>query len=222
MNNLTHKFRQFWGQEKSLSILLIILVVQIFIIIPIGQKAQWSKIIFLGFYISLLSAGLFLHIKNTRLRIALITFITLLLVSGSGLFFRSFTFETLDDAAIVLYCIFLSWIVLLQTFKEGPITIHRIQGSIVVYLLISFIFGILYHIIAKADGGAFHGLKSSDRKELMYFSLVTLTTMGYGDITPILPLARSLTTMEALVGQLYPAILIARLVSMEFDSSRKR
>jgi hypothetical protein len=222
MNNPNHKLRQFWSQEKSLSILLVILVVQIFIIIPIGQKAQWSKIIFLGFYISLLSAGLFLHIKNTRLRIALVTLITLLLLSGSGLFFPSVTFETLDDAAIVLYCIFLSWIVLLQTFKEGPITIHRIQGSIVVYLLISLIFGNLYHIIITADGGAFHGLKSSDRKELMYFSLVTLTTVGYGDITPVLPLARSLTTMEALVGQLYPAILIARLVSMEFDSSRKR
>jgi hypothetical protein len=197
-------------------------VIHIFIITPIGQKAQWSKIIFLIFYISLLSSGLFLFIKNVKLQIALITFFTLLLLLGSGIFFPSVTFETLDDVVIVLYCTFLSWVVLLQTFKEGPITVHRIQGSIVVYLLISLIFGVLYHLITIADSGAFNGLKSSDRKELMYFSLVTLTTVGYGDITPILPLAKSLATLEALVGQLYPAILIARLVSMQIDSSRKR
>jgi voltage-gated potassium channel Kch len=50
----------------------------------------------------------------------------------------------------------------------------------------------------------------------MYFSFVTLTTVGYGDITPAILASRSMANLEALVGQLYPAILIARLVSMEF------
>jgi voltage-gated potassium channel Kch len=54
----------------------------------------------------------------------------------------------------------------------------------------------------------------------MYFSLTTLTTVGYGVITPALASTRSLANIEALVGQLYPAILIARLVSMEFESSK--
>jgi Ion channel len=222
MNNLNRKLRQFWHQEKGLSILLVVLAVHIFIIIPIGQKTPLSKIVFLAFYISLLSAGLFLLTKNTTLRIALTAFFTLFLLLGSDLFFPSLTFEILDDVVVVIYCIFLSWVVLIQTFKEGPITSHRIRGSIVVYLLISLIFGVLYHIITITDCGAsFHGLKSSDRKELMYYSLITLTSVGYGDISPVLAVARSLSTLEALVGQLYPAILIARLVSMQFDSSRK-
>jgi voltage-gated potassium channel Kch len=50
---------------------------------------------------------------------------------------------------------------------------------------------------------------------LYYFSFVTLTTVGYGDILPVAPVARALATLEALVGQLYPAILIARLVSLQ-------
>ena len=62
----------------------------------------------------------------------------------------------------------------------------------------------------------------TDLKEFLYFSLTSLTTMGYGDITPVYPLARSLANFEALIGQLYPAILIARLVTMEFESSSKR
>jgi voltage-gated potassium channel Kch len=56
---------------------------------------------------------------------------------------------------------------------------------------------------------------------LAYYSFVTLTTVGYGDITPVHPVARSLAIAEALVGQLYPAILIARLVAMEIESRRR-
>ncbi|HCL83429.1 MAG TPA: hypothetical protein DIC22_05605, partial [Chitinophagaceae bacterium] len=65
----------------------------------------------------------------------------------------------------------------------------------------------------------FHGLVNFRRTEFMYFSLTTLTTVGYGDITPVNEYARSLANLESLTGQLYPAILIARLVSMEFSTS---
>ena len=96
------------------------------------------------------------------------------------------------------------------------------MGSIVVYLLIGFIFAIMYHTIYLIEGETvFKGLNSFDRKELMYFSLTSLTTMGYGDITPAVAFTRSMANLEALIGQLYPAILIARLVSMEFESSKE-
>jgi voltage-gated potassium channel Kch len=55
---------------------------------------------------------------------------------------------------------------------------------------------------------------------LLYYSFVTLTTVGYGDVTPVAPAARSLAVAEALVGQLFPAVLIARLVSMELASKQ--
>ena len=58
------------------------------------------------------------------------------------------------------------------------------------------------------------------RHSLLYYSFVTLTTVGYGDITPVHPMARSLAMAEALVGQLYPAILIARLVSLQIMSKK--
>jgi Ion channel len=53
--------------------------------------------------------------------------------------------------------------------------------------------------------------------DLTYFSFVTLTTVGYGDILPVQPLARSLCTLEAIIGQLYPATLLARLVTLELE-----
>ena len=68
--------------------------------------------------------------------------------------------------------------------------------------------------------GAFagHTDESGGLADWIYFSFVTLTTVGYGDITPVALGARSLTMLEALVGQLYPAVIIARLVSLQTSS----
>lgn len=65
--------------------------------------------------------------------------------------------------------------------------------------------------------GAHHKMQS-----LAYFSFVTLTTLGYGDITPVHPAARMLAVGEALVGQLYPAILLGRLVTLQISSRDDR
>jgi voltage-gated potassium channel Kch len=71
--------------------------------------------------------------------------------------------------------------------------------------------------LSAAVPGAFAAASGAllEHAHYQYFSIVTLTTLGYGDITPVHPFARSLAMLEALTGQLFPAILIARLVSME-------
>ena len=135
---------------------------------------------------------------------------------GSAMFFW-------DNALSILSLSALTGLLLTQVFREGPITGHRIQGAIAVYLLIALVWASAYELIHAALPGAFQFASSvpgSSRTGhgLVYYSLVTLTTVGYGDITPVHPLARSLATAEALIGQLYPAILIARLVSMEVES----
>ena len=73
-----------------------------------------------------------------------------------------------------------------------------------------------------AGSSSFNNISGPDLKTFLYFSFTTLTTVGYGDISPVHPIARSLANFEALLGQLYPAILIARLVSMEFESSKAK
>ncbi|MEI6200878.1 MAG: potassium channel family protein, partial [Enhydrobacter sp.] len=72
--------------------------------------------------------------------------------------------------------------------------------------------------------GSFSGLTVADRvslpADLVYFSFATLTTVGYGDIVPVHPFARSLSNLEAILGQLYPATLLARMVSLHVGSGR--
>ena len=89
------------------------------------------------------------------------------------------------------------------------------------YLLLGLIWSVMYATLGAHLPGAFTGSPgaAAGLSGWVYFSFVTLTTVGYGDITPVATEARSLAIMEALVGQLYPAVIIARLVSLQ-DSSK--
>ena len=119
-----------------------------------------------------------------------------------------------------------SVVVLAQVFRSGPVTIHRIQGAIAVYLLLGLAWASAYQLVALRHPDAFTGAIGGEGgsegmpQHWIYYSFVTLTTLGYGDITPVHPVARSLAVLEALVGQLYPAILLARLVSLQVHLRR--
>jgi len=106
-------------------------------------------------------------------------------------------------------------------YKKGPVTSQRVQAAVAAYLLIILAFALGYMLISFLIPGAFEFAEKAPniddpRSEyiLHYFSISTITTLGYGDIVPVHPFARTLATVEALVGQLFPAILLARLVSL--------
>jgi voltage-gated potassium channel Kch len=112
-------------------------------------------------------------------------------------------------------------ITLRYVYKEGPVTSQRIQAAVAAYLLIVLAFALGYMLISFLIPGAFGFADKAPNIDdprleyiLHYFSISTITTLGYGDIVPVHPFARTLATVEALVGQLFPAILLARLVSL--------
>ena len=94
------------------------------------------------------------------------------------------------------------------------ITADTIRGGICVYFLIGFVWALLYGIVASFDPQAFSQplIGGESYSKVIYFSFVTLTTLGYGDIIPVSPVATMLTNLEAIIGQMYPAILISILV----------
>jgi hypothetical protein len=110
-------------------------------------------------------------------------------------------------------------IVTQAVFRPGRITYHRIIGAILLYLLIAVAFAALFLLVGLTDHGAIKGITFEDDQSvaaaLFYMSFVTLTSTGYGDIIPIHPFARSLCNIESVIGQLYPATLLARLVTLE-------
>jgi uncharacterized membrane protein len=107
--------------------------------------------------------------------------------------------------------------VAINVFAAGHAITDRVFGAVVLYLLLGLIWAVAYAAVHTADPGAFAGVPRHDDTppDWVYFSFVTLTTVGYGDITAVARSARTLAILEALVGQLYPAVIIARLVSLQ-------
>ena len=108
-------------------------------------------------------------------------------------------------------------------FAPGKVTYHRVLGAVLLYLNIGLIFVALFCFVALSIPNAFTGLRPVQDNlpvagDLIYFSFVTLTSTGYGDIVPVHPFARGLANVEAIIGQLYPATLLARLVTLEIES----
>lgn len=105
----------------------------------------------------------------------------------------------------------------INVFAAGRAILDRVSGAVVLYLLLGLLWAVAYAAVAAAVPDAFTGLPRHDNQaaDWVYFSFVTLTTVGYGDIVPVARSARTLAILEALVGQLYPAVIIARLVSLQ-------
>jgi len=122
--------------------------------------------------------------------------------------------------AILVICL----VLLAQVFRAGPVNSYRLQGAIAVYLLFGVGWAHAYHLTGLLNPGSFNLPQGEIPSVLdwVYFSYITLSTVGYGDITPVRPIARTLAIGEALTGQIYLAVLIARLVAMEVVSWQER
>jgi Ion channel len=119
--------------------------------------------------------------------------------------------------------ILVALVVARAVFARGKVTYHRIVGGVLLYLTIGLTFVALFGFLLILEPNTFNipayeGNFSIGK--LIYFSFVTLTTMGYGDIVPLHPYARGVANIEAIIGQLYPATLLARLVTLELAIRR--
>ncbi len=111
-----------------------------------------------------------------------------------------------------------------QIAVGNDISLNRIVGAVCVYLLLGVMWSIAYNVLEYLQPDSFKGLTElvspAWNPDWIYFSFVTITTLGYGDITPITQTARSLAVAEAIVGQFYIAVLVAGLVSAYISSKR--
>ena len=118
----------------------------------------------------------------------------------------------------IVFWLMCGWFVGRQVLAPGPVDINRIAGGICIYMIAAVVWAFSYTLLNQWIPGSFNGLDSvpfeEQLAEMIYFSYVTLTTLGYGDMTPVHPFARWLAQVEAVFGQLYIAILIATLVGM--------
>jgi hypothetical protein len=225
MKPVPESFVKLWSTDRGLSVLVIMLVVTVFVLPHLAPEGApiLPHLFDISFSLVLL-AGLTAITRTRSIIIAGVLFVCLALagrwisrgVPAGDLIVFNLTISMISTLVLAL-------LVVVQVFREGPITMHRVLGAVGVYLLLGLAWSFAYHLIDVVNpdafaisGGATARILSGN--EFLYFSFITLTTVGFGDITALDPAARSIVMLEALTGQLFPAILIARLVSMELVS----
>ena len=133
----------------------------------------------------------------------------------------------LHPLGLICFLLILSWALANDVFRSRRIKIDQVLGGVVLYLNIGLTFAVAYTLVEHLSPGAFLLPQPAPGVPVhptyfAYFSFVTLTTVGYGDTVPVEAVARSLATLEAALGQLYPAIILARLVSIEVSQRDQR
>ena len=217
------RLQRAWNADHSLSLLLVVVVTLIFGVTPLLSGVRFGSEISLGFYALIALSGVAAVARRAYAVIATgICAAASIALDWIAYSTGSPAIAVLDVAVRALFIAAIAVAVVAQVFRPGNVTHHRVQGAIVVYLLAGLAWGYGYEIVALLQPGAFRIAVVTGGDFLRpglfrYFSFATLTTLGYGDILPLTPVARSLATLEAIVGQLYPTVMIARLISLELS-----
>jgi hypothetical protein len=216
----------FWTEESGLTSMLILLCISNFLVAPFFSGRPAVTLLMRAFWFFLLIAGITTLSKDKRhIRYMAVLPVLLILVSVLGYFLANPVLVYVDFLITLGVLSLLTWMVLLKVFESGPVTIHRVVGAIVTFMLLGNIWAFIYHFVYLHVPGSFqipgtNEYSYASQFTFLYFSFTTLTTTGYGDILPLNALTRTLANIEQLIGVLFPAILIGRLVSLITDKSK--
>jgi hypothetical protein len=211
--------------DPLLTVLTLMLAILMFVVGPLQAAGIVAAHHFgLGFGLVLMAAVFIVSGSPVALAAMLIAIALIAVSSVLRVRAPSVLDIYLDAAAWLISGVTLSIVVSRAVFSPGPITFHRVVGAVLLYLNIGLIFVALFCFVGLLEPNAFAGLgplQDNLAGNLIYFSFVTLTSVGYGDIVPLHPFARGLSNVEAIIGQLYPATLLTRLVTLQLESRRR-
>jgi hypothetical protein len=211
-----------WETEASLSVFLGLMVLIVFVLPAVGFERSHEKLYTDVSYTVGMACGVSIAWRSRALFLTAASFtLVAILFKWATWFAEPHALGVWPDVLSLLSTVLIVFILLRQVFAVGPVTSSRIQGAIAVYLAFGIAWAHAFHITSVLNPDSFstttHEL--TNVADWIYFSFITLTTVGYGDIVPVKPIARSLATSEAFTGQLYLAVLLAHLVSMRVSGS---
>lgn len=220
-SRLRTRFIQFWWGDQGLSAFLLLLLAAIFLA-PFFESELLRSLSAIFLSLLLISGVVYISPRPLlRWATGAVAMATIIL-HWVHEFRPSLALDIAGSAFALFVLTILTLVVLVRVFRDtGSVTLSRVQGAIAAYVLFGITWSILYRLLDLCLPAAFSFTATADmtpveiRESLTYFSFVTLTTLGYGDVTATHPIARMFVVFEALTGQLYPATLLARLVSLE-------
>ena len=215
LNRVLSKLRR----DAGLSVVLALQAAIMFIVGPLAATGYVTPVAIDAFRFGLAAAAVLMLTRSRLSALVIGVTFTASLILSFGL--RSGGYETpVYVVRLIVTSAFdlaIGVAVARLAFGVGRVSVHRIMGGVILYLSIGLLFANGYRAAALLLHPSFGGLVPDQRAalgELIYFSLSTLTTTGYGDIRPLHPFVRSMANLEAVIGQLYPATFLARLVTL--------
>ncbi len=210
---------------------LLICLISVIVIAPFFMGNLYADLVMLAFISVVLISSTYIFSKKKRsLIIASSLAVPTLILNWARFFYTS---PSTIIASKLLSLIFFGYIIsilLWEVFKKKEITANLIYGSICIYLLIGLEWAFIFSLVDILQPGSFQASLlfevgdatgqqiSVHLMKFLYYSYVTLTTLGYGDITPVSPPAQLISTLESIFGQFYLTILVARLVGLHISN----
>jgi hypothetical protein len=223
MRNLIRNLQSYWLADASFVTLLIMLVAAVFVLPVIMDISGHGVLLFNILLLSVFFSGIFSTRSVGLIAVSATLFsiqLALRLIRFGDNPYSFFALENVIGIANALVFIFINIQLL---FRDRIVNAYRIVGAVNVYLLFALMGALALEVIHAATGVSLGGNvvlsgKDDDYVNFIYFSLVSLTTVGFGDIYAVSTPARMLATFLSTLGVLFPAIVIARLVGLASSS----
>ena len=208
--------RQLFAREPGwqFSLMLALDLMFLFVAVPALSAGDANREVVTSLQLLLAATAIGLLAKSTWFRIALAISFGLTLLSR---LLPGLVQQVTTIGVVFVYNLLVTGAMARAIFAPGDVNHHRIAGAIFVYLNVALLFAIGFSGLMLAVPDAIGGLTASGKghaSELIHYSFTTLTAIGDGSIGPRSPFARSLADLETIIGQLFPAILLSRLVGL--------
>ncbi len=211
---------------KDRFLFLLISILCLLVIAPIFKDFIGIRVLMDIFTTAILISGVYVVSKKRYVPLTAALLALPMLVSiWTNRFVEIPSLVLVGDCFGIAFLVFLVAVILSFIFRNQEVTINVIYSAIVVYLLIAIMWAFVFSVLESIHPGSFkigEGQIEAGRPLFIYYSFVTITTLGYGDITPVTAPANSFSFLEAVTGQIYLVVLVARLVGIHIAQSMNR
>lgn len=224
MRNLIGKLQSYWLGDASFLSLLVMLIAAVFVLPVIMEHGPHGVLLFNVLLLSVFFSGIFSTRSVGVMTLSAILFGTHLTLRIIRFGENPYSFYVLENIVGIANCLVFIYINLRLLFRDQSVNSYRIVGAVNVYLLLALMGALTFEVIHAVAGASLGGDvvlsgKDGDYVHFIYFSLVSLTTVGFGDIYAVSTPAKMLATFLSTLGVLFPAIVIARLVGLASSRS---
>jgi len=205
---------------------LLILLLGMLILVPLVEELVQAPALGEFFFSAVVCYAAYSYSHNKRtLSAAVATALPAIVAMWLNRFIQVSWLSAFGNLCGIVFLAIITTAILGHIFHHTDITSDTIAAAVVAYLFIALMWSLFYGVLETAYPGSFkfaEGATPFGREIFTYFSLVTITTVGYGDIVPVTPIARAFANLEAVVGQLYLVVLVSWLVGSYIARNTKR